>query len=98
MDYDLMLRFKSAGVRFIYLDTVLTNMLLEGDSDRQWLQTQKEVYTIRKNNGVGFVKNQKLLYAAVIKMFFRRCLERVGADALVEAYRRMTFGKDKVRL
>jgi len=98
MDYDLMLRFKSAGVQFIYLDTVLANMLLEGVSDRQWLHTQKEIYTIRKNNGVGFVKNQKLLYAAVIKTVFRRCLERVGADALVEAYRRMTFGKDKVRL
>jgi glycosyltransferase involved in cell wall biosynthesis len=98
MDYDLMLRFKSAGVQFIYLDTVLTNMLLEGVSDRRWLQTQKEVYTIRKNNGIGFVKNQKLFYSAVTKMFFRRCLERMGADALVEVYRRMTFGKDKVRL
>jgi glycosyltransferase involved in cell wall biosynthesis len=98
MDYDLMLRFKSAGVQFIYLDTVLSNMLLQGVSDRQWLKTQKEMYSIRKNNGVGFVRNQTLLYCAVSKMFFRRCLEQMGADALVEAYRRRTFGKDKVRL
>jgi hypothetical protein len=93
-----MLRFKSAGVPFIYLDIVLANMLLEGVSDRHWLETQKEIYTIRKNNGVGFLKNQELLYSAVTKMFLRRCLEQMGAHALVEAYRRRTFGRDKVRL
>jgi glycosyltransferase involved in cell wall biosynthesis len=98
MDYDLMLRFKLAGVQFVYLDTVLANMLLEGVSDRQWLETLKEAYTIRKNNGVGFVKNQRLFYFAATKMFFRRYLEKMGADALVEAYRRRTFGKDKLRL
>jgi glycosyltransferase involved in cell wall biosynthesis len=98
MDYDLMLRFKSAGVEFTYLDTVLANMLLQGLSDRQWLKTLKETYTIRKKNGISLLANQSRFCFEVTRMFFRRSLERMGADVLVEAYRRWTFGKEKLRL
>jgi glycosyltransferase involved in cell wall biosynthesis len=36
MDYELMLRFKMNGAKFLYLEHVLANMRLEGVSDKNW--------------------------------------------------------------
>jgi len=47
MDYDLMIRFLNKGYRFKYLPVVLSNMRLDGLSDRKWMMGIKEVRDIK---------------------------------------------------
>lgn len=53
-DYDLMLRFKNAGVKFYYLSGVLTNFSLGGASQTRW--TLKESLSVRRDNGWSFIR------------------------------------------
>ena len=48
MDYDLMLRFRLNGCRFVRVPQVLANMRWEGISDQQWYKACKEVREIKK--------------------------------------------------
>jgi len=48
MGYELMLRFFVNGVKFMYIDKVLSNMALGGVSDVNWRLAYKEAYEIRK--------------------------------------------------
>ena len=47
MDYDMMIRFYKKGYRFTYLPTVISNMRLDGLSDRKWMMGIKEVRDIK---------------------------------------------------
>lgn len=47
MDYDLLLRLKLKGCRFIHIPEVLANMRWEGISDQQWLKACREVSAIK---------------------------------------------------
>lgn len=52
-DYDIMLRYRKAKVKFYYIPAVLTNFRLGGKSHTKW--TLKESLSVRVNNGWPFL-------------------------------------------
>ncbi len=61
MDYDVMLRFYTRGAVFVYTDTVMANMRLEGFSDVNWKVGCKETLAI-KNEYIPQKRTKNYLY------------------------------------
>ncbi|WP_456380574.1 glycosyltransferase family 2 protein [Hydrogenimonas sp.] len=88
MDYELMLRFFLKGAKFVHVDDVLSNMSLDGVSDRHWKEAYREVYEIRKSY---FGKDPKLLLEYGVQRVKRHvsdALGRAGLERIREAYRK----------
>ena len=88
MDYDLLLRFYLGGVRFHVLPRVLANMQLGGASDSAVLPISRELYTIKTSHMGRPVPHA--LYSAYhfARTHASKFLREVGADRLLDAYRR----------
>jgi len=85
MDYELLLRFKRRGARFIALDTVLANMSLDGISNRHWYRGLREVRKARSAY-FGFPDVIYRHSLAVIKNVGARLLKRSGLRVLYEKH------------
>ncbi|KAB2836588.1 MAG: glycosyltransferase [Candidatus Brocadia sp.] len=88
MDYDFLLRAKLNGEKFYYIDKVISNMLLGGVSDSNWLNTYFEVFKIRNFNGLSKIKNYLILTSSVLKTIVRIILESIGLQTPVSFFRR----------
>ena len=88
MDYELMLRFFVNGVKFVYIDKVLSNMALGGVSDVNWRLAYKEAYEIRKK----YLGSSLGLYANYIFQVLKRnasnLLVEMGLESLREFYKK----------
>jgi len=88
MDYDLMLRLRNKGARFIYIPKVLANMRLNGASDSQWHKAYKEVLKAKLENGLPKFSAFTYYGSQVIRTFLSRSLRKLGLNLLVAWYRK----------
>jgi glycosyltransferase involved in cell wall biosynthesis len=89
MDYDLMLRLKTRGCRFVHIPEVLANMRWEGLSDQQWYKACKELWSIKNKYLPEKAFLHKLYFhkqVASIKM--GRFLRRMHLDRTVRFYQK----------
>lgn len=93
MDYDLFLRLYLNGSSFKYIDKIISNMTLDGLSDKNWIKSYKEVFEIRKEN-----LNSHFLYFEfffkLIKRFVSKTLENSPFEFMRKFYRKK-FSKIK---
>lgn len=95
MDYELLLRLKVNGSKFVYIPSVLANMRWEGLSDKKWMLGCKETLKIKNHyfkqrsfgNHVYFYKN--VFTISVIKF-----IEKIHLGFLIKFYRQ-NFSKFK---
>jgi len=90
MDYDLLLRLKIAGKKFIHIDRVLTNMQGGGVSDVLWWRAYDEVRQIKTKYLANNLKNWLYLAYQIIRTGIRRLLGRLGAQGVIATWRRFT--------
>jgi glycosyltransferase involved in cell wall biosynthesis len=85
MDYELLLRFKRKGARFLALDHVLANMTLDGVSSQHWYEGLKEVRRARSM----YFPLYDVLYRhvkAVAMNVGARALKKAGLTGLYQLY------------
>lgn len=89
MDYELLLRFYTAGAKFVYLDELLTNMQSEGVSDVNWRLGYREVKRAKlalldvPGWKIELWHKKQVLTLTVIKF-----LQNTGLEKLVSIYRK----------
>lgn len=88
MDYELLLRFKCQGVKFVALDMVLANMQHDGISEADWKKALRETHRARVEQMGGSVyATKKYLYWLMLKRQIRIILEWMGCDRFLQWYR-----------
>jgi glycosyltransferase involved in cell wall biosynthesis len=85
MDYELLLRFKRQGAKFLGLAASLANMRLEGISSRHWYEGLKEVRNARAKYFPGYDVAYRHSIA-VLKNVVARALKKSGFGAVYDAY------------
>ena len=88
MDYEWFIRAKLKGMKFYYIDKVISNMRLAGKSDKKWLNNYIEIFKARDLNGMNLVKNSLFFFNMVIVTVCRKVLEFVGLNFIVRIYRK----------
>jgi glycosyltransferase involved in cell wall biosynthesis len=85
MDYELMLRFKREGAKFLVLEKTLANMSLDGISYQNWYEALKEVRNARSKYFPYYnVAYYHLL--AILKNLTARTLKIAGLRPLYQVY------------
>jgi GT2 family glycosyltransferase len=96
MDYELMLRWLVAGVRFRYLPMILANMSLGGISDTQRLQALREVRRAQRLHlGRTVADAQHILLVGRYRL--RQACERLGFKSLVALQRQFNRGMRSIK-
>ena len=88
MDYDMLLRLKINGSRFVHVPAVLANMRWGGFSDAKWMIGCKETLAIKNK----YLSNRKLMnrlyfYKHVLAIALPKFLTRVHLHSIVKMYR-----------
>lgn len=88
MDYDMLLRLKVNGSRFIHVPAVLANMRWGGFSDAKWMIGCKETLAIKNK----YLSNRKLMnrlyfYKHVLAIAIPKFLTRIRLHSIVKMYR-----------
>ncbi|MGD0036932.1 MAG: glycosyltransferase family 2 protein [Bacteroidota bacterium] len=85
MDYELLLRFKKQGAKFLTIEKTLANMSLDGISYHNWYKALKEVRIARSKYFPYYdVAYYHLL--AILKNLIARALKKSGLRRLYQAY------------
>lgn len=88
MDYDLLLRYRVNGCRFVHVPEVLANMRWDGVSDSKWLLGCKETLAIKdKYFPERRLRNHLYFYKHVLAIFLSKFLTSIKLSALTRAYR-----------
>jgi len=88
MDYELLLRFKIRGAKFITIPALLTNMQTEGFSDRFWLQTYTEAFRARQSNIGNNLPSTASYIWCTCRTATRRTIEKFGCSKIIAMWRR----------
>lgn len=88
MDYDLILRYKIKGLKFVVIDRVIANMSLDGASDRNWRKALYESYFIKVANGVERKKAFCYYVWQNIRSGLARFLKTSGFERILGFYRK----------
>ncbi|EKD55809.1 MAG: Glycosyltransferase family 2 protein [uncultured bacterium] len=88
MDYDLLLRLKTRGLKFVTLDRVIANMRLEGASDKNWRKALYEAYLIKICHGVDAGEALRYYIWQNIRSAISRFLKAAGLESVVSFYRK----------
>ena len=88
MDYDMLLRLKVKGSRFVHIPFVLANMRWGGFSDAKWMIGCKETLAIKNK----YFSNRKLMnrlyfYKHVLAIAIPKFLTRIHLHSIVKMYR-----------
>lgn len=88
MDYELLLRFKQQGVRFVSLDSVLANMQHDGVSEENWKRALQETHRARCELLESSLYTSRSYYCfLLVKRQLRIFLEKLGWSSLLKLYR-----------
>ncbi|MBU1232461.1 MAG: glycosyltransferase [Proteobacteria bacterium] len=88
MDYELLLRFKQQGARFLALDSVLANMQHDGVSEENWKMALQETHRARTELlESSFCTSHWYYCFLLIKRELRIFLEKLGWTSLLHFYR-----------
>ncbi|MCX6135458.1 MAG: glycosyltransferase family 2 protein [Ignavibacteriales bacterium] len=85
MDYELLLRFKHAGAKFLAVDKVLANMSLDGISYKNWYKGLREVRVVRSRYSSPINVAYRHWFA-VIKNLIARELKCLGLVKIYQSY------------
>lgn len=88
MDHEWAMRAKYSGQKFIYLQTIIANMRIDGVSNKKWIKAYLESARGRKMVGTSLVKNVIITSKAIVITAVRRLLEYVGMQSVLTWYRR----------
>lgn len=88
MDYELLLRFYLNKVDFWYLDTILSNMSLDGVSDRYWLKGIIESRRAKIENGLPLLSIEYYFIFQIIRSSISRLIQRFGFTTILNFYRK----------
>jgi glycosyltransferase involved in cell wall biosynthesis len=91
MDYEWLLRAKSAGARFVVVDQCVANMQGGGVGDRRWRNSQREVARARAMHVKGadsMLAYQVYVARRIVMGSARRLLDASGLGALRRMYHR----------
>lgn len=88
MDYDMLLRLKVNGGKFVHVPAVLANMRWGGFSDAKWMIGCKETMAIKNK----YLSNRKLMnrlyfYKHVLAIAIPKFLTRIHLHSIVKMYR-----------
>jgi glycosyltransferase involved in cell wall biosynthesis len=88
MDYDLLIRFRMGGCRFVHIPEILANMRWDGVSDARWMLGCRETLVI-KNKYFPERKLQNRLYffKHVLAIALAKFMTKMKLDVLTRAYR-----------
>lgn len=96
MDYEWLLRAKTNGLNFSYIDRCLSHVRLAGASDRNWKYARLEVAKAKDIHCPGL--SNRIFYAfQIVKGSCRRFLEMIGLGCIVEFYHRRISYLKKVK-
>jgi len=85
MDYELLLRFRRRGAKFLSLENTLANISLDGLSYRNWHSALKEARRARSQYFTWY--NVAYYHSiAVMKNLVARLLKRAGLRGMYQAY------------
>jgi glycosyltransferase involved in cell wall biosynthesis len=88
MDYEWLLRVKTAGVRFFYIDKLLANMQCGGLSNARWKQSFRETAQAKTRYFGGYFRHQLFYFFLVGKRnFIDLADENILAGYLLGLYR-----------
>lgn len=88
MDYEWLIRAKLQNKKFCYIDETISNMLLEGLSDKLWLRTYVETMQARHLHGMNPIKNFLLFIKITVLTLTRKAFECAGFNLGVRIYRK----------
>jgi glycosyltransferase len=89
MDYELFLRMRAAGARFVVLPEPLTRMPGGGQSELSLWKTLSENHRARRAHlRSGFSRSPLWLLTLYLKGSVRILMQKAGLDSLVRLYRR----------
>lgn len=80
MDYELLLRFYTKGVKFGYVNNCLANMRLEGTSNHNWIAGFREVRRAKDKHLGKSILHQLYFYKQVGFTFISRQLYKAGKN------------------
>jgi len=88
MDYELLLRFKLQGVKFLALKSVLANMQHDGVSEANWKRALQETHRARGELLDDFFFTSKGYYRfLIVKRQVRILMERLEWNQIIRIYR-----------
>jgi GT2 family glycosyltransferase len=87
-DYEWLIRAKLQGITFSYIDQVISNMRLEGKSDKKWLNNYIEILRARNLHGMSCARNFLLFLEMTVITVCRKSLEYIGLHSIVRIYRK----------
>lgn len=87
MDYELLLRFRQQGVKFLALDSVIANMQHDGVSEENWKRALQETHRARTELLENSFTSQGYYFFLLLKRQLRIFLERLGWNRLLHFYR-----------
>ena len=87
MDYELVLRFQSLGVRFASIDRVLANMRFDGAADRNWFRSLREMRVAQRDVYPGSARFAFGYWWKFSRACVARMLAKLGLGALNRIYR-----------
>lgn len=90
MDYELILRFFIAGVKFRYIPYTMAAIRLSGISIRNPYRTIREVRKISISHGFNPVFAYLISYYKILYMFVRRILQKGPLIKIVNLYRKLS--------
>lgn len=88
VDYEWLIRAKLKGIKFHYIDQVIANMRLEGNSDIKWFNNYIEIFRARKIHGMNAITNLYLFFESTIITVIRKFIESLGLHNIVRFYRK----------
>lgn len=89
MDYELLLRFKRQGNKFLAIESVLANMQHDGVSEENWKRALQETHRARAELlDTSFFTTKSYYYFLMVKRHARILLERLEFNQLIRLYRR----------
>lgn len=89
MDYELLLRFKRQGNKFLAIESVLANMQHDGVSEENWKRALQETHRARTELlDTSFFTTKSYYYLLMVKRQVRILLERLELNQLIRLYRR----------
>ncbi|MBD80600.1 MAG: glycosyl transferase [Crocinitomicaceae bacterium] len=87
LDYDLILKSKSAGASFFHWNETITNMSLDGVSDANWYRSCQETFEVKQAILGGSLKNYIWFFKQTATLFLIKNLEKVGFGPLISNWR-----------
>jgi len=87
MDYDLVLRLFSSNKRYKNIDSVISNMRVDGVSQKEWVRSKKEAKDIKIVYGVSWYKANRYLIVLRLKRYLLRLLQKYNLNFVHKLYR-----------